>query len=164
MIQNHKDWEQVSNWPSSQEVDEKFILLHSISHLLIKEISLASGYNEASISERIYSSEDMHGLLIYTTSAGDGSLGGLVRQINLIKIITKALNNKKTCSRDPICINEDPKRMRDKGLSLHLRQNGSACFGCMMLPETSCENFNKMLDRKILVDENFGLVREIPDA
>ena len=54
--------------------------------------------------------------------------------------------------------------MRDKGLSLHLRQNGSACFGCMMLPETSCENFNKMMDRKILVDENFGLVREIPDA
>ena len=164
MIQNHKDWEQVSNWPSSQEVDEQFILLHSISHLLIKEISLASGYNEASISERIYSSKDMRGLLIYTTSAGDGSLGGLVRQIDLIKIINKALNNKKTCSRDPICINEDPKRMRDKGLSLHLRQNGSACFGCMMLPETSCENFNKMMDRKILVDENFGLVREIPDA
>lgn len=163
MIENHRDWEEVSNWPSNAVIDPQFILLHSISHLLIKEIAIESGYNEASISERIYSSEDMRGLLIYTTSAGDGSLGGLVRQIDLIKIINKALKNKKTCSRDPICISEDPKRMKEKGLSLHLRQNGSACFGCMMLPETSCENFNKMLDRKILVDKEFGIVREIPN-
>ena len=47
--------------------------------------------------------------------------------------------------------------MRDKRLPLNLRQNGSACFGCMLLPETSCENFNKMLDRQILVDENYGV-------
>ena len=105
----------------------------------------------------------MRGLLIYTTSTGDGSLGGLVRQIDLVKIIKKALKNKKICSRDPICISEDPKRMKEKGLSLHLRQNGSACYGCMMLPETSCENFNKMLDRKILVDEEFGIVDKIPN-
>jgi len=161
MIENHKDWEDVTKWPSSNEVDSQFILLHSISHLLIKELSLASGYNEASISERIYSSENMRGLLIYTTSSGDGSLGGLVKQIDLIQIINNALKKKKICSRDPICISEDPKRMKEKNLQLHLRQNGSACFGCMMLPETSCENFNKMLDRKILVDENFGMVREI---
>lgn len=163
MIVNHKDWEEVSNWPSNAEVDHQFILLHSISHLLIKELAIDSGYNEASISERIYSSKDMRGLLIYTTSTGDGSLGGLVRQIDLVKIIKKALKNKKICSRDPICISEDPKRMKEKGLSLHLRQNGSACYGCMMLPETSCENFNKMLDRKILVDEEFGIVDKIPN-
>ena len=162
MIKNHEDWVEVSNWASDSIIDPQFILIHSISHLLIKELALASGYNEASISERIYSSENMRGLLIYTTSAGDGSLGGLVRQIDLEKIINNALRNKKVCSRDPICISEDPTRMRDKGLSLHLRQNGSACFGCMMLPETSCENFNKMLDRKILVDEDFGIVRQIP--
>ena len=47
--------------------------------------------------------------------------------------------------------------MKEKGLALNLRQNGSACFGCMLLPETSCENFNKLLDRKILVDESFGI-------
>jgi hypothetical protein len=164
MILNHKDWEETSNWPSGVKVDRQFILLHSISHLLIKELALASGYNEASISERIYSSDDMRGLLIYTTSAGDGSLGGLVRQIDLVKIIKSALHNKRTCSRDPICIEEDPKRMREKELPMNLRQNGSACFGCMLLPETSCENFNKMLDRKILVNKEFGLVREIPDA
>ena len=47
--------------------------------------------------------------------------------------------------------------MKEKRLPLNLRQNGSACFGCMLVPETSCEIFNKMLDRKILVDENFGV-------
>ena len=162
MIENHTDWENLTKWPSSNEIDSQFIFLHSISHLLIKELALASGYNEASISERIYSSEHMRGILIYTTSAGDGSLGGLVKQIDLIKIINSALKKKKVCSRDPICISEDPKRMKENNLLPHLRQNGSACFGCMMLPETSCENFNKMLDRKILVDNKFGMVREIP--
>ena len=164
MIQNHKDWAINSNWPSSVEIDHQFILLHSISHLLIKELSLESGYGEASISERIYSSKDMHGLLIYTTSAGDGSLGGLVRQSkHLLTIIQKALKHKSVCSRDPICINENPKVMRDKGLPLNLRQNGSACFGCMLVPETSCENFNKMLDRKILVNETYGINTVISD-
>ena len=51
--------------------------------------------------------------------------------------------------------------MKEMNLSVHLRQNGSACFGCIMLPETSCENFNKMLDRKILVDDKIGLPSEI---
>jgi hypothetical protein len=164
MKQNHDDWESYSNWPPTVKIDHQFILLHSISHLIIKEIALESGYNEASISERIYSTEEMCGLLIYTTSAGDGSLGGLVRQsTHLLDIIKKALNHKSVCSRDPICINENPKRMKVKGLPLNLRQNGSACFGCMLLPETSCENFNKMLDRKILVDEEYGIKKMIPN-
>ena len=158
MIINHQEWESISKWPSTVDIDRQFILLHSISHLLIKELSLESGYNEASISERIYSSKEMHGLLIYTTSTGDGSFGGLVRQSkNLLTILEKALKHKSICSRDPICINENPKTMKEKRLPLNLRQNGSACFGCMLVPETSCENFNKMLDRKILVDENFGV-------
>ena len=36
------------------------------------------------------------------------------------------------------------KTMKTKDLPLNLRQNGSACFGCMLVPETSCENFNKI--------------------
>jgi hypothetical protein len=163
MIQNHKEWESESNWPSNIEIDEQFILIHSISHLLIKELSLESGYSEASISERIYSSKNMRGLLIYTTSAGDGSLGGLVRQSkSLLAIIHRAISHKSVCSRDPICINENPKTMKTKDLPLNLRQNGSACFGCMLVPETSCENFNKMLDRKILVDDKYGLESVLP--
>ena len=162
LVENHKIWEKESRWPSAVNIDPQYILLHSISHILIKELALQSGYNEASMSERIYSSENMCGLLIYTTSSGDGSLGGLVRQAehNMMEIIENAFLKAKTCSRDPICILEDPKVKR-RVLPLHLSQNGSACYGCMLLPETSCENFNKMLDRKVLVDENFGMGNRI---
>jgi len=162
IIENHKKWEKLTQWPSTMEIDRQYIFLHSLSHLLIKELSLLSGYSEASISERIYSSENMCGILIYTTSSGDGSLGGLVRQAenNLLSILQDALEKARVCSRDPICINEDPKKMGEL-LPVHLTQNGSACYGCMLLPETSCEYFNKMLDRKILVDRDFGLVKMI---
>ena len=161
MLENNEDYEEQSHWKTDFQIDKQYIILHSISHLLIKEISHNSGYSEASISERIYSSDNMCGILIYTSSTGDGSLGGLVRQTNILEILKSALKKKQVCSRDPICINEDPKIMKEMNLSVHLRQNGSACFGCIMLPETSCENFNKMLDRKILVDDKIGLPSEI---
>ena len=160
IIDNHKEWEEVQNWPSDSGVDRQYILLHSLSHILIKEFAIQSGYEEASISERIYSSESMCGILFYTTSSGEGSLGGLVRQAeetNLLNILKKAFEKAKTCSRDPICILDDPKSMKEKKLPLQLRQNGSACYACMMIPETSCENFNKMLDRRILVDKDYGI-------
>lgn len=158
LIDNHDEWEKISHFPSSIDVDKQYILLHSLSHLLIKELSLQSGYGEASISERIYSSKHMRGILIYTTSSGDGSLGGLVRQAQtgLLKIIKNSLRKSRTCSRDPICILETPQTKRER-LPLALSLNGSACYGCLMLPETSCENFNKLLDRKILVDKDYGV-------
>jgi hypothetical protein len=159
MIKNKEDFEKQSDWPGDDFVNEKYIFLHSISHLLIKELAHDSGYDEASISERIYSSETMNGILIYTSSNGDGSMGGLVRQTNrgILSILEDALENHKNCSRDPICLNRNPSEMESNGVPLHLRQNGSACFACLMLPETSCEYFNKMLDRKILVDVDNGL-------
>ena len=158
IIKNREDWEKNSHWPDSPNMDEQYILLHSISHVLIKELATSSGYSEASISERIYSSEKMCGVLIYTTNAGEGSLGGLTRQAKNIPAILKiSLEQLKSCSRDPICINEDPKMMKKNGIPLHLAQNGSACYGCIILPETSCENFNRLLDRRILVDEDYGM-------
>jgi hypothetical protein len=159
MIKNKKDFDAKSDWPSDDYVDEKYIFLHSISHLLIKQLARKSGYDEASISERIYSSETMNGILIYTSSNGTGSMGGLVRQTDdgILNILLDALENHKDCSRDPICLNTEPSEMASVGVPLHLRQNGSVCFACLMLPETSCEYFNKMLDRKILVDIDNGL-------
>ena len=159
MIKNKEDFEKKSDWPGDDFIDEKYIFLHSISHLLIKELADNSGYDVASISERIYSSETMNGILIYTSGNGDGSMGGLVRQTDrgILSILEDALENYKNCSRDPICFDQDPSEMESNGVPLHLRQNGSACFACLMLPETSCEYFNKMLDRKILFEQHHGL-------
>ena len=158
ILANYRDWEKNSGWPGPENIDKQFILLHSLSHILIKVLSRSSGYSEASIFERIYSSSKMRGILIYTTDAGDGSLGGLVRQApDIFSLLKDALQKARSCSRDPICIAEDPGRMAENGIPPHLRQNGSACYGCIMLPETSCEYFNKLLDRRILVDKEYGV-------
>ena len=58
-----------------REITGKFLLLHTISHLLIKQLSFECGYGIASLKERIYCSEaadgkEMAGILIYT-ACGD---------------------------------------------------------------------------------------------
>ena len=50
-----------------------FILLHTLAHVLIRELALECGYSEASIRERIYASlpdEEpmMAGILLYTSA------------------------------------------------------------------------------------------------
>jgi len=47
------------------------------------------------------------------------------------------------CSNDPLCI-QDISTFSDS-------QNLAACHACMMVPETSCEEFNVLLDRAMLV-------------
>jgi hypothetical protein len=34
--------------------------------------------------------------------------------------------------------------------------NLAACYSCVLLPETSCEEFNSFLDRALLIDKEFG--------
>ncbi len=162
ILRNYREWERRSEWSNASNIDRQYILLHSLSHVLIKTLARSSGYSDASVSERIYSSKKMHGILIYTTSSGDGSLGGLVRQAtDIFDLFKEALAESRSCSRDPICIAEDPRRMLENNIPLHLAQNGSACYGCIMLPETSCECFNKLLDRRILTDEEYGVAGRI---
>lgn len=133
-------------------ITPKFILLHTISHLMITQLSFECGYNVASLSEKIYCSElkdgkEMAGIFIYTASGdSEGTLGGLVRQgrsDTFPKIFKKAISNAQTCSNDPICITS-----RGQGRdSLNL----AACHSCAMLPETSCEENNVFLDRGMVV-------------
>ncbi|SCW34127.1 protein of unknown function [Eubacterium ruminantium] len=133
-------------------VTPKFILLHTLAHLLITQLSFECGYNVASLSEKIYCSEtsdgkEMAGIFIYTASGdSEGTLGGLVRQGRpdaFPKIFKKAINHAKTCSNDPICI-----MSRGQGRdSLNL----AACHSCAMVPETSCEENNTFLDRGMVV-------------
>jgi hypothetical protein len=133
-------------------VTAKFLLLHTMSHLLIKQLSFECGYSIASLKERIYCSDEkdgkeMAGILIYTASGdSEGTLGGLVRQglpDCLGNIFTKALKSAMTCSNDPVCILSKGQG-RD---SLNL----AACYACTLIPETSCEEFNVFLDRATVV-------------
>ena len=56
-----------------------YIMLHSLSHLLITAISLECGYSASAIRERIYASAAGYGILLHTGSSGsEGTLGGLI--------------------------------------------------------------------------------------
>lgn len=132
-------------------ITPKLIMLHTLSHVLINQLSFECGYSIASLSERIYCSDDpktkMAGIFIYTASGdAEGTLGGLVRQGRadmLDKVFKKAIETARTCSNDPICITS---RGQGKN-SLNL----AACYACGLLPETCCEEFNSFLDRAMLI-------------
>lgn len=134
------------------------IMMHSLAHLIMEEIANTSGYNLASIRERLYMDENQAGLLIYT-SAGDieGTFGGLVRlgrKSKFFHILDKALGKSHWCSSDPVCTELG----LTMGQGLH-GANGSACYNCIHIPETSCECGNMYLDRTLLSDAKLGFFK-----
>lgn len=141
-----------------------YVLLHTFSHLFIREISNSCGYSAASICEKIYSQYDetmgnieMCGVLIYVSSSdSDCSLGGLISIADnpdtLERIIGSMLNRARWCSGDPLCITSTEQGYK--------ALNYASCHDCTLLPETSCEMFNVLLDRGAIVgvpgDEQIG--------
>lgn len=127
-------------------VTPRGVLLHTLSHLLIRQLSFECGYSSSSLSERIYCSEKMAGILIYTGSAdSEGSLGGLVREgeaDRIYSIVRTALFRAEWCSNDPIC-----SEMPFQGMA---GLNRAACHACVLIGETSCESANALLDRSLL--------------
>jgi len=128
----------------------KFVLLHTFAHALINQLTFDCGYGSSSLRERIYCSEEhprMNGVLVYT-AAGDseGTMGGLVRMGTpglLERTVARAIDRARWCSTDPVCI-ESPGQGPDNC-------NLAACHACSLLPETSCEQQNRLLDRALLV-------------
>jgi hypothetical protein len=130
----------------------KYLLLHSLAHILINQLVFECGYSTAALRERLYVSADtqapMAGILIYT-AAGDseGTLGGLVRlgqPDRLGPIVRRALSRASWCSADPVC----SENLGGQGSRL---ANLAACHACVLLPETSCETVNQGLDRAMVV-------------
>ena len=134
--------------PASQSGNH-LTIVHTLSHLLIREICSLSGYSLGSISERLYLEEDddgtvmSAGILIYTSGpSSDGTLGGLVRQGTprlMENLIRRAISSIETCSNDPVCYRHTPSPSE---------RNGASCHSCLYLPETSCELNNLYLDRR----------------
>jgi hypothetical protein len=154
--QLHDAW--LKNWQSRRKTKEKpnrtitprFVLLHSLAHALIRQLSLECGYSSSALRERLYVDSDplpMAGLLIYTaTPDSEGTLGGLVRQglpRRIAGLVPAAIRAMRWCSNDPLCI-KDITTLSDP-------TNLAACHACMMISETSCEEFNCLLDRAMLV-------------
>ncbi len=127
-----------------------YILLHTLSHLLIQSVAMRCGYPASSIRERIYADTDSqrYGLLLFTASPdAEGTLGGLVQQARYIEAhLASALRAGELCSNDPVCAQHSPGEGME-GRWLH----GAACHGCALIAETSCEMRNDYLDRALVV-------------
>ncbi len=137
----------------ARELTPRFIMLHTLAHTLINELIFTCGYSSASLRERLYVSQkagrEMAGLLIYT-AAGDseGTMGGLVRMARterLRPVFAAALSDAHWCSTDPVCMDTGKAGQGPDSCNL------AACHGCALLPETSCEEFNRFLDRGLLI-------------
>jgi hypothetical protein len=152
--------------PVSRRWAARYLLVHSLSHILINQLVFECGYSAASLRERLYVSADpgapMAGLLIYT-AAGDseGTLGGLVRlgrPERLGSVVLRALSRASWCSADPVC----SENLGGQGSRL---VNLAACHACVLLPETSCETINQGLDRAVVVgtpyDRERGFMSEL---
>lgn len=154
-IKHHNNWfhkmreDGSPNFARAEEISETLLMVHTFSHIFMRQLIFKSGYDSSSLRERLYVSEvnetKMAGLLIYT-AAGDseGTLGGLVEQgrpDNFEKILSGSMESE-ICSNDPVCIETSKQGL--VGL------NGAACHSCALVPETSCEHNNTLLDRKYL--------------
>ncbi len=133
------------------EATPRFILLHTIAHLIIRELEFSSGYPISSIRERIFCFDKpdapMSGILIYVTVPNKmGSLGGLAehgKPDKFFKLWMKAMERADHCTYDPICAEHEgqgPDQL-----------NRAACHGCLLLPEVSCIYQNCILDRQFLM-------------
>jgi hypothetical protein len=151
MADKFRRWETERGTQPSPFPGARYVLLHSLAHTLIRQLSLDCGYSASSVRERIYSSADpkrrMAGVLLYTASPdSEGSLGGLVdlgspqRFPDLLKGALRAATR---CSSDPLCADHQP--------DVHATINAAACHACILASETSCETFNRFLDRNVLV-------------
>lgn len=137
-----------------RDVSPRLVLLHTLAHLLMNQLTFDCGYSTASLRERLYVSRDrtapMSGILVYT-AAGDseGTMGGLVRMGkpgNLEAVVRRAVGNARWCSADPVCM-----ELGALGGQGPDSCNLAACHNCALAPETSCEEFNRFLDRALVV-------------
>ena len=140
-----------------------YLMLHSLSHLLLTAVALECGYPASSIRERVYAGEAGYGILIYTGSPdAEGTLGGLVEAGRRIsEFLDVALDGGKLCSNDPVCAEHNPDNEHVRRFLL-----GSACHGCLLIAETSCEQHNDFLDRALVVptvcDPDAAFFAEVP--
>ncbi|MNL26338.1 hypothetical protein D3C87_1478580 [compost metagenome] len=141
------------------KIDAVYLAVHTLSHLLLRRITFECGYSSSSLRERLYvNAENEYAAIMIYTADGDseGSLGGLVRQgrkDRLAQSLIEAIDQGAWCSSDPVC-----SETAGQGLGGF---NHAACHACSLVSETSCIAANTLLDRRMLFDPDWGLLRHL---
>ncbi|TVQ89350.1 MAG: hypothetical protein EA400_07590 [Chromatiaceae bacterium] len=140
----------------------RFLLLHTLAHLLIRQLEAEAGYPAASIRERLYcaeGSEPMAGILAYVAVPDlVGSLGGLAElaePVRFLRLLASVFDHADWCSLDPVCAEHEG---QGPGLL-----NLAACHACTLVPEPSCTFGNVLLDRVFVAGDLAGTIAPLLD-
>lgn len=137
-----------------RDLTPRFLLIHTLAHILMNQLTFECGYSSAALRERLYVSgqteQSIAAVLIYT-AAGDaeGTMGGLVRMGRpgyLEGVLAEAIRKARWCATDPVCMEIGSTTGQGPDSC-----NLAACHSCGLVPETACEEFNRFLDRAVLV-------------
>ena len=144
------------------QVSPRLLLLHTLSHLLIRQLEMEAGYPAASLKERIYCTSGgipMAGILVYVAVPDVvGSLGGLVELAEprrFLKLLSNVFDHAEWCSLDPVCSEHE-----GQGQNL---LNRAACHACALIPEPSCSFNNALLDRIFIRGDSAAKIPSILD-
>ncbi len=110
-----------------------YSLVHSFSHLVLRQAVIQSGFDRTSLSEYLF--QRALAFVVYSNNRSAFTIGGLYTlfEQTLHEHLRAAIDRSETCVYDPVCI-----------------ENTGACHACMYISEMSCEHFNRNLDRKYL--------------
>jgi len=136
----------------------RFILLHTLAHLLIRQLETQAGYPAASIRERIYcddGEQPMAGILVYVSIPDSvGSLGGLAELAEpkrFLRLLASVFEHANWCSLDPVCSEHEGQGPGQLNLA--------ACHACALIPEPSCMFGNVLLDRSFVRGDLQGKIQ-----
>lgn len=131
-----------ANIPMYNNIDEAahprffkvYRLLHSISHILIKQAASVCGLDKNSLSEYLFC--EIPAVFIYCQNSQGFNLGAMFSAVEaqFADWVRMAMTEVNQCIFDPVCLSET-----------------GACAGCLYLNDVSCVHFNKDLDRRLLI-------------
>ena len=139
----------------------RFVLLHTLAHLIINRLTFECGYSTAALRERLYASANpdgrMAGVLIYT-AAGDseGTMGGLVRMGKVDHFgptLMRALEDAAWCAADPVCMEAGARGGQGPDSC-----NLAACYNSSLVPETACEGVQSVPRPRLSCGKSGGSV------
>lgn len=121
---------------TAREARMVFSLLHTLSHLLVKEAALLCGLERTSLAE--YLLPRSLSFAIYCNHKSGQTIGALTAlfEQSIGDWLAAALDRRR-CVYDPVC-----------------KEDGGACHSCAHLSETSCRFFNMNLSRAFLFGGN----------
>jgi hypothetical protein len=111
-------------------------LMHTLSHVLIKEAAMLAGIEDTNLAEYLFPEAFTIG--IYANQTQSFTIGGLYTLIerNLERWLATTLRESEYCIYDPICA-----------------EQGGSCHACTHISEIGCQFFNQNLSRGFLFDE-----------